>query len=400
MVKNIRSGVVMYRIFSFGFNPVIVVKLLLLLTYGFHCSASAANISPQPRMDLIKVTFDRGSLPTRLFIWDSVFGGSSKPECNNTIDCINVDALNNLICYSENNAAYGACPTKLIWGSSVPANSLKLTFKHEGNTSVTLDLTSIKVRAGFQYVASWKASNLQSGFSVYIPAAELNKLTLPGRWQARLKMRVMAWDICDAYLTTGCAGIQRVDWNADIMLDVTDLGRQLIYFPAFPNATPQVNLNLNNRPGAQNTTASGTTSLDMCLYDGSNSSSNRISLLFQDEGASASGRPAGQFSVYRQGADKNQASNRLDYQVSVINPTTGAVQNVSNGSEIIWTNTNRRNIQRQVVLPGVQGVALCVPAPITLTTPTFRLADKTAGRYTGRLRIIYTPTTQTSTPLL
>ncbi|MHA7845106.1 CfaE/CblD family pilus tip adhesin [Serratia sp. D1N4] len=306
-----------------------------------------------------------------------------------------MDELNSLICYSENDATYGACPTKLIWYSNVPANSLKLIFKHESNARVTLNLSSIKERNS---LASWRASATQRGFSVYIPASELNKLSLPGRWQARLEMRVMAWSNCDTHLTTGCNGFHRADWNANIVLDVTDLGRQQIYFPAFPNATPQVSLNLNNRPGVQNTTASGTTSLDMCLYDGSNSSSNRLSLLFQDEGASASGRPAGQFSVYRQGADKNQAANRLDYQVSVINPTTGAVQNVSNGSEIIWTDTNRRNIQRQVVLPGGSGVALCVPAPITLTTPAFRLADKTAGRYTGSLRIIYTPTTQTGTP--
>ncbi|MFC0228840.1 CfaE/CblD family pilus tip adhesin [Serratia aquatilis] len=304
--------------------------------------------------------------------------------------------MNSLICYSETDATYGACPTKLIWYSSVPANSLKLIFKHEGNTRVTLNLTSEKNGTGA--AASWRPAYLQYGFSVYIPSSELNKLNLPGKWQASLKMRVKAWDNCDTQFTTGCNGFQRADWNASIVLDVTDLGRQQIYFPAFSTATPQVSLNLNNRPGVKNVTASGTTLLDMCLYDGSNSSSNRVSLLFQDEGANASGRPAGQFSVYRQGADKNKAANRLDYQVSVINPTTGAAQRVSNGSEIIWTNTDRRNIQRQVVLAGVPGVALCVPAPITLTTPAFRLTDKTAGRYTGTLRIIYTPTTQTSTP--
>ncbi|WP_152526647.1 CfaE/CblD family pilus tip adhesin, partial [Serratia fonticola] len=32
--------------------------------------------------------------------------------------------------------------------------------------------------------------------------------------------------------------------------------------------------------------------------------------------------------------------------------------------------------------------------PLTLTTPAFSMADKTAGDYTGTLRIIYTPTTQ------
>ncbi|WP_314725829.1 CfaE/CblD family pilus tip adhesin [Serratia liquefaciens] len=57
---------------------------------------------------------------------------------------------------------------------------------------------------------------------------------------------------------------------------------------------------------------------------------------------------------------------------------------------------NARNIQRQVVLPGVPGISQCVPAPQTPTTPAFIIANKTAGHFTGRLRVIYTPTTQTS----
>lgn len=157
-----------------------------------------------------------------------------------------------------------------------------------------------------------------------------------------------------------------------------------------------VNLNLNAAGSAAMSTASGHNSIDMCLYDGSNSTSNRISLLFQDEGASAPGRPDGQFSVYRDGADKSSQGNRIDYAVSVINPTTGAPQAVQNGSEIIWTNTNARNILRKVVLPGVPGTSLCVPAPLTLTTPRFKLSDKSSGQYSGKLRIVYTPTTQTS----
>ncbi|WP_367303018.1 CfaE/CblD family pilus tip adhesin [Pantoea stewartii] len=36
-----------------------------------------------------------------------------------------------------------------------------------------------------------------------------------------------------------------------------------------------------------------------------------------------------------------------------------------------------------------------MPAPLTLTTPPFRLSDKSSGHYSGKLRIVYTPTTQT-----
>jgi len=210
-------------------------------------------------------------------------------------------------------------------------------------------------------------------------------------------MQVKAWDPCRGWTTKGCEGIHRVDWTANLSLNVTDYGNQQIFLPAFPTSAPVINLNLNTRPGASNgKTVSGSSSLDMCLYDGNNSASNRISLLLQDEGGTATGRPAGQFSVYRKGGDKSKAGDRLDYQVSVINPTTGALQNVVNGTEIVWSDTNRRNIQRQVILPGISTPALCVPAPLTLTTPAFSLSDKTAGDYSGTLRIIYTPTTQTA----
>lgn len=180
----------------------------------------------------------------------------------------------------------------------------------------------------------------------------------------------------------------------NIHVVVTDENMQTIYFPQFPASQPVVNLNLDIFPGnLQQGTAKGKTSIDMCLYDGSNSSSNHVILRFEDEGTSAPGRPTGQFSVYLDGADKSTAANRLDYNVSVLNPTTGILQQVNNGVQIQWDNTNKRNILRQVVLPGIPGVSLCVPAPLTLTTPEFPLSTKSGGHYSGVLKIFYMPVT-------
>ncbi|MGK9616956.1 CfaE/CblD family pilus tip adhesin, partial [Salmonella enterica subsp. enterica] len=53
-----------------------------------------------------------------------------------------------------------------------------------------------------------------------------------------------------------------------------------------------------------------------------------------------------------------------------------------------------KGVLRRVVLPGQRNSVLCVPAPMELITPSFTLSSKTAGRYRGTLRIIYTPTTQ------
>lgn len=163
------------------------------------------------------------------------------------------------------------------------------------------------------------------------------------------------------------------------------------------SASPQINLNLiNNRPGTTPTaSASGRTVLDMCLYDGG-SSANRVSLIFQDEGSSALGRISGAFSVYKDSGNKSRPIERIDYNLQIVNPTTGKTDNVTNGMEINWTNTNAHNIQRQVVLFGIPGISLCVPAPITVITPSFLLSGKSAGHYTGILRVIYTPSTQST----
>jgi hypothetical protein len=352
----------------------------------------ANNIPPLAQATTVNITFDRMSPPAKLFIWDNVFGGSSD-GCSNLTNCNGQDTINSLVCYSTNNSQNGACPVNLFWNKDSDPMKLMLIFTHkETGKRRYVQLSSYKATGFLSWVSG---SAVGSGFSTYIMSSELkSKLDLAGIWQAELKMQVKAWEKCDNH-DDGCPGVHRAGWKANITLNVTDYGNQQIYLPAFPTSAPIVNLNLNTRPGTgAGKTVSGSTHLDMCLYDGNDSASNRISLRLQDEGVTAAGRPAGQFSIYRRGGNKSKASDRLDYQVSVINPTTGASQALSNGTEIIWRDTNRRNIQRQVILPGISKPALCVPAPLTLKTPAFSLSDKTAGDYTGTLRIIFTPTTQ------
>lgn len=349
------------------------------------------------RNTTLTAKYDRMSVPSSLTIWDNLSGGRDDTDGQKW-------ARNTLVCKSSSDSTYGACNrTAPAWwqnGSPSDAN-ITLKFTLEGSsTSINLNITGRHdfraiTPASCAVIVNYPASSATGCdglleatnlFTYTISQGELAKLTTPGVWRATLKQDLYQW--ASTYLYT---------WTASIVLTVTDLNNQQIYFPAFPYSAPRVDLNLNNRPGtSKNATASGTASLDMCLYDGSNSSSNRVNMLFSDEGASATGRAAGLFSVYRTGADKTQAANRIDYQVSVINPTTGVAQEIKNATEISWSNTNQRNIQRQVVLPGVPGVSLCVPAPIQLITPAFNLADKAAGYYTGKLTIIYTPSTQSN----
>lgn len=382
-----------------GFKSVCAKIANLLILYplvfgGLLSPVQAANTSPANLNTVINRNLDIMKLPANVFIWDNEFGGTAEPGCDNKVACNNNDFVNSLICFSSDNVAIGACPTRLFWQKSSPSDGLTLRFTHSDGQTRDLNITSIKASGGFK---SWMAGTplYPGGFSTFIPSSQLKKLSVAGVWRAKLMMWVSAWDNCGDDVN-GCTGMYRATWQADITLNVIDNSNQQIYLPAFPTSTPVINLNLNSRPGAAGgSTVSGSTQLDMCLYDGNDSASNRISLLLQDERGPAAGRPAGRFSLYRRGGDKTKASDRLDYRVSVINPTTGATQIISNGTEIVWSNTNRRNIQRQVMLPGSTTPALCVPAPLILATPAFSMTSKNAGDYTGRLRIIYTPSTQT-----
>lgn len=167
-----------------------------------------------------------------------------------------------------------------------------------------------------------------------------------------------------------------------------------IYFPSSPYYNPVIRLNIKNKyPGSNSTSIQDSTTLDMCLYDGSNSTSRGVKITFKDNTSGVSNRPPGYFSIFRRDGDNSQINNRLDYVVSVINPVTGSRQEVNNGVEVYWAGVNEKRLLRQVILPGVPGVSLCVPAPVTLSTSLINNSGKMAGNYSGTLTIIYTPST-------
>ncbi len=253
------------------------------------------------------------------------------------------------------------------------------------------------VAGGTTTIAAW---NREPYFDFYIVKSELDKLTLPGIWTATLKQNLRQWESADCSgnfndVNVGCPGYLTIaNWQANIRIEVVDPGNQQIYLPAFPHSTPIVNLNLTNFPGRPGgSEIQGENTLDMCLYDGKNSTSTRTYLRFEDNELNASGRTEGAFSIRRRGGSQTDARDRLDYQVFVTNPITGATETVANGKTVVWQGTNDPQYLRQVVLPGGREGVLCVPAPIILKTPAFAASSKNAGDYTGTLRIIYTPST-------
>ena len=298
-----------------------------------------------------------------------------------------------IVCNSSSYTLYGACPTVNQTGpllASPPpltsAGIITLRFKSDTNQTTDVKLRAYRTNGcGVRY--PWDgtgcASNIPMRLYLGMDNDSMSKVPV-GNWHGELIM----------YQRQVSSSTNFATYTVHLYINVTDTQKQTIYFPAFPGGAPRVDLNLNYRPGAgQNGTVTGTSKLDMCLYAGG-FSARKVSLLFQDEGGSSSGRAQGLFSIYRDGSDKTQKSNRLDYSVKVLNPTNGKLDTITNGSQVNWNNANASHIQRQVALPGIPGLSACLPAPLTIVTPAFNYSEKNAGHYTGILRIIYTPSTQ------
>ncbi|MBN5310968.1 phage tail protein [Serratia marcescens] len=383
----------------------LISLLVLLILWSSHTLAGA----PAGRNTSVSVSYDRLTPPARFDIWLHEPGGYDPADPQKW-------GRNTLTCLSRTDATNGACMTAPVWinaAVSVP-NAITLRFIHElSKKTVDVKVYGEKhmffkgqaftfvsyMTSGDSNPASW---DKESYFDFYIVKSELEKLNQPGIWRATLKQNLREWGTapCGGSFSdpsVGCPGYLTIaNWQANIRLEVIDSSNHQIYLPAFPHSAPVVNLNLNmsnlpGRPGGSE--IRGQSSLDMCLYDGNNSASSRVILRFTDDGVAAAGRAAGAFSVWRRGGSQSSARDRVDYRVSVTNPVTGATETVSNGTDIVWQGTNDRNILRQVVLPGGSESVLCVPAPITLTTPAFAADSKAAGDYTGTLRVIYTPST-------
>ncbi len=390
------------------------IKFIFLMTttifYGLYTPALRADeIAPSSHDFNVEVTMDKASLPGSVIIFDNIFGGIS-PAGGGTSADVNKNRNNTLTCYTRTDPSNGACPINPYWGNGKDGalfdGKLVLSFTDDKTgKKVDLTLDGTKIRPTFSNVSLWNAVGNVTGqpitFSLKIDRSELFKLT-PGTWRARLLMYVTKWaKDCSPpgrnQASQGCSNSRFGTWDSSISLRITDYGTQQIYFPEFGASTPLVDLGLRIKKfGDRTAVADANRTIDMCLYDGSNSSSNQISLLFTDDGKQAPGRKTGEFSIYAPGTSMD-ADKRLDYNLSVINPLTGGAQTVKNGEPIIWTgvSADEGKVKTKLVnLPGVNGMVQCVPAPLTFRVPEFKISSKSQGRYSGTLKVVYTPTTQ------
>lgn len=382
-------------------NYLFILTILILWTGQTQAGA------PAGRNTSVGISYDRSAPPARFDIW------VHEPSGYDTVDPQKW-GRNTLTCQSRTDPTYGACMTAPVWFSANPAAPYPITLRF--THALTKKTVDVKVYAEHHMFINGKvftfASFVTGGtgdaalwnrepyFDYFIVKSELDKLALPGIWSATLKQNLRQWGSADCGgnyndANVGCPGYLSIaSWQATVRIEVVDPGNQQIYLPAFPHSTPIVNLNLTNFPGRPGgSEIKGESAVDMCLYDGNNGTSSRAYLKFEDDGLAPAGRTEGAFSIRRRGGSQTDARDRLDYQVYVTNPITGATDAVANGKTLVWQGTNDPQHLRQVVLPGGRESVLCVPAPIVLRTPAFAASSKNAGDYSGTLRVIYTPST-------
>ncbi|WP_269764085.1 CfaE/CblD family pilus tip adhesin [Burkholderia thailandensis] len=314
---------------------------------------------------------------------------------------------NSWTCTSATDPAAGACPTEPIWSSSSPT-SIKLEFKEETTgATIVLNLEGTKLAAihidcsdilipaadvspntaieEYKYWRLWcggtsgKVINQdERQLTVKIPTGELKKIPTGGVWKANLVLNLRQRN------DTGTHPKIAV-FKAAIKLDVTDKNNIQIYLPEFTNATPVVDLKLRKLPNGSR--MSGTSNVDMCLYDGYNSQSTWFDVSASD-GLTIDRRDKGQYSVLLDKDKSGAYESRIDYNVSL---TYAGKKIVLPNNETVRLQGVNNSAGRSVSLPGISVPVICTPTPLTLETPEFQSVWKRPGKYSSKLTITFTP---------
>lgn len=360
---------------------------LLLSCFSFISqSVYADSLLPTDMNITLKADFDRGNPPARFVVWDGSASGYD--------DIPGIRTRDWFTCKSATDTATGACSRQWVWAGNYLVSSLKMRFI-EKRSRVAVDIPLNGQNASCYYYSSiscsiWTAANesyqrIQDGhyirntnskkLYIYFNADDLAKIPTGGVWEGTLILEQRQWSPANI----------KAHWTANITLDVTDRNNGAIYLPAFGKADALVDLNLQTKPlsTAPGGEVSGTTVIDTCLYDGYNSNNAWLQVTLSDQ-LPANGRASDIFSVTKTGTTGGSARDRVDYRIAM--DYNGAPVAMENGKVRTLSGVNTALI-RPVALSGFSVPVVCTPAPLTLTVQPFAKASKTAGRYSGVLRV-------------
>lgn len=375
-------------------RAIVLAAMLGVLSFD----ASAAMEQPADRNDTVQAARDRGTPMGDVVIFDGVSGGYD------TADYFKWGS-NSWACTSSTNTQTGACATSPTSSATTPPSVIKLSFT-EKSTGATAVLNLAGTIAGTRHIdcngniiptvvlaprfgihsAQFPVTACGGGRDIYsdgrilfvsIPADEIKKLPFGGIWKANLLLNEKKWGL----IFTPTLAVFR----AAITLNTTDKNNIQVYLPEFQSAAPTVDLKL--RPLANGNGTAGTSTVDMCLYDGYNSQSTWFDVSASD-GLTIARRVKGQYSVLLNADRSGTDASRIDYNVNL----TYA------GTKIALPNSQTVRLQgvnsiggRSVTLPGINVPVICTPTPLTLETPEFAVDSKRPGKYSNKLTITFTP---------
>lgn len=321
----------------------------------------------------INLNVNKYNMPSQVWIYNGVYGGgpvSQPPEFAN---------LNTLVCQSDTDPQFGACPSRATTTFLGGAGEVILKFCLEGTTTCkNLTLNTWRLDSGQTKTPPWIAvkSDYRNGVFFYY-SINKNQLSLlsTGIWKARLVLSLVQWK----------PGPVALDgWVADISLNVIADAHPMIFFPKFISGKPVVSFDFSHAVNPVNAKVD----LDMCLYDGGTKSST-VSISMNDDNST------GQYDFYmvRNGGSIDNDSDKIKYNVRVTQPITGEEVAMSNNHmPLIIYNADAQSAQQLVFIPGV-GTVSCLPFKVKLLVRNLNISEKISGFYNDTLKILYTPAT-------
>lgn len=298
-------------------------------------------------------------------------------------------------CFSETDSSTGACPVTASTG--VGEIAIKLDFTEE-NTKLTFPMVLSaytytydcwdgygKGINSIEYSVCGSRTSHGKRLQVALPRLAHHNIPYGGTWKATLKLRQRNY--------SGPGEGYNAVWTANIVLKVSDKNNISVYFPEFHSSTPTVDLNLQTHASITRAgqLIDGVKTLDMCLYDGRNAGSDWYDVTITDE-TNISGRNRNIFSVLKENSTGNSERERIDYRV--ILKHNGSDIEVQNNRLLRLTDISSAE-QQIVTLPKMTRPVICTPTPLTLITPQFDQMGKEEGAYSGKLKVIFTPSTFT-----
>lgn len=372
--------------------------MLASALWAISVDASAAIQVPANRNDTVEATLDRGTAQAAVKIFHMASGGYD------TSDALKW-GQNSWTCVSATDSATGACPTEPVLTPSGDSTTIQLSFKEaktgastvlnlrgQGFNTIHVDCNGqdypervgagtvpINEAQGYRFTPCPSKSWDGKALTVTIPSEELKKIPTGGIWKANLVLNLRQWG------GTGNNHPKIAAFKAAIKLNATDKNNIQVYLPEFTNATPVVDLKLRTLPDGSR--LSGTSNVDMCLYDGYNSRSTWFDVTASD-GLTIDRRDKGSYSVLLESDKSGAYASRVDYNASLMYA----------GKKIVLPNNETVRLQgvnnsagRTVSLPGIPVPVVCTPTPLTLTTPEFQSVWKRPGKYRNKLTITFTP---------